>query len=675
MGCGGSIAQRSDWEAARGLARLIQPWLPAGLSGRWKEAIRVLLEARRNCTHEGAFPGTTHLALAYDATGDRRAALHVLESDLASCPSVDLHRTYAQMVLAEGRLREGWPHYEFRWLAEPLVGNRMPLAIPEWQGQPLDGKRILLRVEQGFGDAFQFLRYAPLLQRRGATVKLTRFCDLAPRFLGVDEVLDGPVDQTSIDYFVNLVSLPKAFDTDLGSIPADIPYVSPDEDKVAQWRTRIDDAGSKLKVGLVWSGNPAFPGNRERSMPMSVVRELLATEDVAWFLLQKGARAVEAKEIASSFTVVDLGPDLLDYGDTAAAIANLDLVISVCTSVVHLAGAMGRPVWLLLGTPSDWRWLDGREDTPWYPTMRLFRQSTPAGWSEVVRRVATEIRQYRAAGASSFVQVGRAPALDATATESAGTMDEPMEVASTPADAINREKVVHTSIGMLQIIEDGSAEGWSLMRYGEFLRGELDVLCAAVPVGGTGVVYGPGVGSHAIPLSQALGATGLLILVEPRPAEHRLLRQNLTLHSCGNATLLARASTLASESVHQARRQLVDDLQLERLDLLVVGDHDDIPGILEGASQSIWRTRPVLILRLREGEVWFSLVRRLDDFGYRAWKMDTALFRPENFNRQTDDGFSGRRVCTILAYPEEATPARLPACCEEIWAGSASQAD
>ena len=557
------------------------------IQGHWDESIAVLREARRLCPRDQAFSGATHLALAYDATGNRDAALVVLEEELALRPSVDAHRTYAQMLLKQGRMVEAWPHYEYRWLAEPLVGNRMQLPIPEWKGQSLAGRQVLLRVEQGFGDAFQFLRYAPLLRQQGATVAIAPFCDLAPRFAGIDRVLDGPVDPGEVDYFVNLLSLPKAFATDASSIPCSVPYVAPDADKVAQWRRRLGRHGSKAKVGIVWAGNPGHPGDRERSMPLGALQKLLTSDEVTFFSLQKGLAASELRNAEAKGELIDLGPELLDFGDTAAVLVNLDLLICVDTSVAHLAGALGRPAWVLLGTPSDWRWQDERGGTPWYPTIRLFRQSVPGEWSDVIDRVAHDLGAYVAGSMVSDNSAESVP------------VGVPDHASSLPAGyASSREAIVHTNVGMMQCLVDACEEGRSLDWYGEYLQSNLDVILGLVRPGGTGIVLEGGLGSHPIALSRRVGDGGLLILTESRPDVHRLLGQNLLLHACSNVTLLPcpRYSGRGSTGIAEA----MDDL--DRLDFIVFGDCGGFPAlaILEEASRTIWGSRPLLVLRLRD---------------------------------------------------------------------------
>src|SRR6266567_5895153 len=329
-----------------------------------------------------------NLAIQLHIMGRTDEALAVHERTLAEHPDIEAHRAYAHALLSAGRLVEGWNHYEFRWMFEPLLSTRVGPSRPPWSGQDLRGKTIMLRVEQGFGDTIQFLRYAPHVQALGATVLLRKFSDLAHGFAGVDRVVD--VDESpEFDYYIPLMSLPRVFATDLASIPSEIPYLKADPVRVARWAQRLNGNGL-LRVGLVWAGNPTHLRDKDRSMALRTLSPLFELEGARFFSLQKGPPADEAQAFSKDSALTDLGPELADFADTAAVISQLDLVICVDTAVAHLAGALGRPVWVMVQRDADWRWLEEREDSPWYPTLRLFRQdqaSRPGDWADVVERV------------------------------------------------------------------------------------------------------------------------------------------------------------------------------------------------------------------------------------------------------------------------------------------------
>ena len=294
--------------------------------------------------------------------------------------------------LVQGNLAAGWTEYESRW--EVGIGDDRKLTQRRWKGEPLDGERILLFAEQGLGDTLQFVRYVPLVAARGGQVVLEVQPPLRGLLSGTDgawQVLSRGDTLPDFTWQCPLLSLPLAFETGLNSIPAKVPYVRADPALVEAWQQRM--LGNTRRIGLAWAGNPGHPRDRLRSMPLEQLAPLMNVAGTTFYSLQFGAGAEQTKQLPQGANVVDFGEDLKDFGNTAAIIANLDLVISIDTSVAHLAGALAKPVWVLLNRGCDWRWFLDREDSPWYPTARLFRQSTAGGWQEVVHRVAVELRK------------------------------------------------------------------------------------------------------------------------------------------------------------------------------------------------------------------------------------------------------------------------------------------
>lgn len=299
----------------------------------------------------------------------------------------------ALVLLKTGRLREGWAYYEDRW----RIGEVAPVALPGslWSGEPVDGRSVLLYAEQGFGDTMQFIRYAPLLAARGARVHvavpraLKRLLERIPGLEAV-HVLGDSLPQT--DFHCPMLSLPRAFGTELDTIPAAVPYLSVDPEAVARWRARLP-AG--FTAGLVWAGDPrphtpkAGAIDRRRSLPLAALEPLADVPGVTFVSLQKGTAAGQAR--LPGLSLIDWMDEVEDFADTAALISALDLVIAVDTAVVHLAGALGKPVWVLSRYSGCWRWLTGRPDSPWYPGLRLFRQTEPGNWAPVVAEVAAAL--------------------------------------------------------------------------------------------------------------------------------------------------------------------------------------------------------------------------------------------------------------------------------------------
>ncbi|HVX91659.1 MAG TPA: tetratricopeptide repeat protein [Xanthobacteraceae bacterium] len=323
-----------------------------------------------------------------DALPDFEAALAV-DPQFAEAR---LNCAIAQLML--GQFRTGWENYEWRSRTRRLAALDRPFAVPRWTGaEPLAGRTILLHAEQGLGDTIQFVRYAPLVARRGARVVLEVQAPLRTLMTGledVDTVLVRGEPLPPFDLHCPLLSLPFAFGTEVATIPAHVPYLQAPSERIAAWRDRIAPL-PRPRVGLAWSGSPAHRDDRNRSIALARLAPLLAVPDVRFVSLQTGTRAADRATLAQLPQVVPLADGFRDFADTAAVIAQLDLVISVDTAVAHLAGALGRPVWVLLPFYPDFRWLLGREDSPWYSTARLWRQPRSGDWDSVIDRVRPEL--------------------------------------------------------------------------------------------------------------------------------------------------------------------------------------------------------------------------------------------------------------------------------------------
>lgn len=294
---------------------------------------------------------------------------------------VDAHFNRATALLLAGDFARGWREFEWRWRTQTR-------ARPgSWLGAtPLAGRSIVLRCEQGLGDTLQFARYAPEVTARGARVILSVQAPLTRLMASLDPEIEvrAAREAPAADLDCPLMSLPLAFGTTLDTIPAPPRYLAADPAMVAAWRARLP--ANRRRVGLVWSGNPAHRNDRHRSLPLEALTPLLDV-DAHWVALQKDIPDRDVV-LLDRLPLLRMGDELGDFADTAALIEALDLVITVDTSVAHLAGALGKPTWILLPFSPDWRWLTGRDDSPWYPSARLFRQTTPGDWAGVVRRVA-----------------------------------------------------------------------------------------------------------------------------------------------------------------------------------------------------------------------------------------------------------------------------------------------
>jgi tetratricopeptide (TPR) repeat protein len=324
---------------------------------------------------------------------DLPAALAAYDRGIYFQPAhTDSHWNRALAWLLLGDFDCGWPEYEWRWLNFPE--ERRPMRQPLWDGKyDISGKTILLTAEQGIGDTIQFVRLAPLVAAKGAMVNLECQRELEPllqRAPGVYRTITRGDPLPPFDCYCPLLSLPHALDLKPGKIPAEIPYLTAHAPLVQRWRDVLAPHANTLKVGLVWAGSPIHRRDRERSVSLQSLAPL-GRDGVTFISLQKGDPAREAAKPPDGLRLIDISNQLHDFADTAACLANLDLLITVDTAVAHLAGALGKPVWTLLSYNPDWRWLLGRDDSPWYPTMRLFRQSAPRDWSVPLKRVTEEL--------------------------------------------------------------------------------------------------------------------------------------------------------------------------------------------------------------------------------------------------------------------------------------------
>jgi tetratricopeptide (TPR) repeat protein len=316
-------------------------------------------------------------------------ALSSYEHALTLMPDqADAHWNRSLIWLAEGDFERGWREYE--WRLRRMSAGRRDFPQPMWSGEDsIAGKTILLHAEQGFGDTIQFVRYVPLVTARRATVVLQvqgSLKALLSNLRGVSAIIDQDESLPPFDLHCPLLSLPLAFKTTLDTVPFDIPYVRPSAGRVKKWSVRIAGANS-LRIGIAWSGSSTHKNDHNRSIALSRLAPLLAGSRIKWVSLQREVRDADLRTLESLPQVAALGREFDDFADTAAVISLLYLVISVDTAVAHLAGAMGKPAFILLPFKGEWRWLTGRDDSPWYPTARLFRQPSAGDWDSVIARV------------------------------------------------------------------------------------------------------------------------------------------------------------------------------------------------------------------------------------------------------------------------------------------------
>jgi tetratricopeptide (TPR) repeat protein len=341
----------------------------------------------------------TSLGAALCAQGRLDEALAEYETALRLEPdNPEAHWDRALVRLLQGDYERGWHDYEWRWRC-PHPPSLPPFQQPRWDGSPLQGRTILLYAEQGLGDTLQFVRYAPLVRAGGGRVILQCQDALLPllaRTPGIDALVGHSASPPAFDLYAPLVSLPGLLGTTLSNIPAEVPYLFADPDLVAHWRRELAPV-SGFRVGIAWQGSPQHPWDRHRSVPLSHFEPLARVPGVRLISLQQGPGTEQLTSLAGRFPVLTLG-GLLDktsgpFMDSTAVLHNLDLVVTVDTALAHLAGGVGLPGWVALHYTPDWRWLLGRDDSPWYPNLRLFRQTRQGDWSDVFARLAAALQE------------------------------------------------------------------------------------------------------------------------------------------------------------------------------------------------------------------------------------------------------------------------------------------
>jgi tetratricopeptide (TPR) repeat protein len=372
-------------------------WLDAGLAehalGQFEEALKfydqaLILDPGHADAHVSRGTSLARLRQYDEAIDSYRRALALHPDD------ADAKLNLALSLLVLGRLREAWPLYEWRWEGRGADPYRHA-GIPAWNGASvLRGKRILLWAEQGHGDTIQFSRYVQQILEAGAQVVLEAPAALLPLMAGLPPspqlqlaAVGEPLPE--VDYQLPLMSLPLVCNTAYDAIPAGAPYLRAEERRRAAWAARIDAiaprAQKRLRVGIVCSGNPGNANDGRRSIPLRQFAPLAqARGDLAFFVVQPDLREADAAWLAGQAGWHELGEGIEDFGDTAAALSCMDLLVTVDTAAAHLAGALGLPVWIALPFAPDWRWFLNRHDSPWYPTARLFRQQRAGQWDDAI---------------------------------------------------------------------------------------------------------------------------------------------------------------------------------------------------------------------------------------------------------------------------------------------------
>jgi len=333
-----------------------------------------------------------NLGVVWHQQGQFQAAWDCYQRSLAQdSQDAETHYALGEWLLQHGEFLPGWAELDWRSHIPAIAPRSYPQ--PLWDGSPLRGKRILLHADYGFGDTIQFIRYAPLVAQQGGQVivhcqpALVRLLQSIPDLMAV-EVMGS---EASFEFQASLLKLPQLFATTLATIPAQVPYLHPPNGHPPILPMQRD---GHCRIGIAWAGNPSYPADYRRSCHLAQFLPFLNLPGLSFYSLQKGAKQAELAALPDRIALEDLSDRLHDFADTAMAMTQLDLIITTDTSVAHLAGALNRPVWVLLSYVPDWRWLLDREDSPWYPSMRLFRQPVLGAWDQVMDRVRRSLQEW-----------------------------------------------------------------------------------------------------------------------------------------------------------------------------------------------------------------------------------------------------------------------------------------
>jgi len=354
--------------------------------GRWEDAIRGYRNALSHMP--GFVEAYVTIATALQALGKPFEAMASCHRALAIDPGcAEAHWNLALALLQVGEYAQGWEEFEWRWKKRGYPSKVRNFSQPAWNGAPLSGRTILVHCEQGFGDSLQFARFLPLVAEHGGRVVLecpAPLKGLLEEVKGVDEVVASGSHLPPFDLHLPLMSLPRVFGARVDALPRTVPYLYPSLEKLAEWSPKFTDSRA-FRVGIVWEGRKKPDPNR--TCPFRFLSPLAETGGVAFYSLQIREKGAKIESMDNGPKLIDLTPDIRDFSDTAALIAHLDLVISIDTGVAHLAGALGKETWVMLPHAADWRWMLDRDDSPWYPSARLFRQGSPGDWCGVVSKI------------------------------------------------------------------------------------------------------------------------------------------------------------------------------------------------------------------------------------------------------------------------------------------------
>ncbi len=661
----------------------------ASLGGAMLE-LGALPEAVALCRHAIALDAT--LASAhFNLSHALKAMNHLDEATLAARQAVALtpdsaeyHFHLAHILLLRGDLAAGWAEYDWRWkLADFAWISQLHggFSQPVWRGEDIRDKTLLVCTEQGLGDIILFARYLPLAVRAAAHVIVAAHpgvCRLLELIEGIEIVSIRDATLPDFDVHCPLLSLPRAFATTLDNIPATVPYLGVNASARARWNRRMD--GDALRVGLVWAGNPATKRDRFRSPGLANVRPLFSVPGVDFVVLQVGAGREELDANPLPADVLDLGAEVEDLTDTAAIMASLDLVISSCTAPLHLAAALAIPTWAMIPCAPYFPWLLDRTDTPWYPTVRLYRQKQAGlDWSEVVSRIAVDL------GALARSRQ-RPPSPDHSETTPRHPCPDGNEMTRHERSDDDRgafNELAPCRSGLMLYNRHDTYIGASLRKYGEFSREETVLFELIVQPGRTVLDIGANIGAHTIDMSRLVGESGVVHAFEPQRLAFQILCANVALNSRANvythhAAVGAVGDTILVPALDPDQQNNYGGLTLigtspgERVPLVTVDGlrlQDcqfiklDVEGMeteaLRGASATIARFRPILYVENDRQARSAELIALIQEYGYRLYWHLPPIYSANNFRGDCENIFGAKVSVNMICIPMEIPQASL----------------
>lgn len=592
-----------------------------------------------------------NLATVHSEKGDMAAALahvrHLLDIHHNDALS---HATAAGLFMAAGQWEEGWLHFEWRWLRPNLPAPLRDFGKPEWNGEDISGKTILIYHEQGLGDSIQFVRFVADVASRAGKVVL----EVPPNIQALYRQSLKNVTLTifgeplpPFDVQVPIMSLARILGVRPDKVPAPVPYLFADPARVAAWRDRLPKGG--FRIGIVWQGKAGVGVDKGRSYTLDQMAPVARIPGVTLISLQKGYGLDQLEQLPDRMRVETLGPDFDEgpdaFQDTAAVMQHLDLIISSDTSVAHLAGALGCPVWVPLKFAPDWRWLRNREDSPWYPqTMRLFRQTAPRDWAGVFARLAADVAALKDGDRSRLLPPAPPPAVPEAPFPPVPPAPLPPRRPPALLRPAGQSVVITPEIsetltryGTMRYPSTDPVTGQSMEAYGEFLEAELRASASTLNNGDTVLEVGARFGVNALPLSMNFD----LHVFEPDMGLRDLLIWNIENSGAGGLT------------IHEGDGTGIDALEMPHLHLIKVSADGMTLPVLHGASRSIARCRPCLYLRNDQPAVEPELLALLRSWRYLAWEHPVPLYWEQNFRANAMNLFPNVVVNNLICVPVE----------------------